>query len=182
MIFRSINRNLANLEIEVRNYVEDSNDRSLRNTAAEKDKMFRSFKVIMLSYLFMVMTVSLVNILFLTNYPWIALMLQELLELLMFGCIAYVIPCDTCSDFIIDGHLDYEVSIFTTVFAQKTTLQQLCEGHHPKWKWGLFNVEKPLQEHHSKNENTELKSIDFRTPLLSNLQEKSSTACVHIGL
>lgn len=61
----------------------------------------RNFKVIMLSYIALVMLVSLLEVLFLLNYYWVAEMLREMMELLMFLCIRW--ECGV--SFNIDGCL-----------------------------------------------------------------------------
>mmetsp|Transcript_24310 Transcript_24310/g.34099 ORF Transcript_24310/g.34099 Transcript_24310/m.34099 type:complete len:424 (+) Transcript_24310:85-1356(+) len=84
LIFRYINYNLYRLETEGSNRPDVS-----RIVVQDKEEMFKTFKVIMLAYIAIVMVIALFEIMFLLNYPWVTEMLYELLELTVFICIGY---------------------------------------------------------------------------------------------
>jgi len=90
LIFRCINNNLRDLYIEMRDNPRPVlGDPTLRNPVVEKEKMLKTFKVIILSYVATVMVIALFQLLFLKDYPWITDMMKELLELMIFITIAW---------------------------------------------------------------------------------------------
>jgi len=82
-IFRFVNTNLRDLHIELRDNPRPI-DPTARNPTIEQEKMLKSFKIIMLSYIALVMMNALFQLLFLRDYQWVTDMMKELLELLVF--------------------------------------------------------------------------------------------------
>jgi len=92
MIFRYINRNLIDLasgNANLSDSEENEATRPVRDTTREKERMFKSFKVIMLGYIVLMMVILIVQMLFMYNYPWVTYMLTELLEIMLFICIGW---------------------------------------------------------------------------------------------
>jgi len=90
-VFRFINKNVYELQIEIRNNprpLDDITDQRYRDLISAKHKML-VFKVIMLANVASIMMIALFELLFLTDYPWIAEMLREMLEVLMFICVGH---------------------------------------------------------------------------------------------
>jgi len=91
MIFRWVNKNIYDLEIDIRNNpapLGDTSDEHNRQTNETKDKM-AAFKIVMLAYVALVMLSALFEVLFLRDYAWISEMIRELLEVTVFMTVAY---------------------------------------------------------------------------------------------
>jgi len=85
LIFRFVNGNLRDLYIEMRDNPRPVlGDPTLRNPVAEKENMFKIFKVIVLSYVATIMAIALFQLLFLKDYPWMTDLMKELLQLMTF--------------------------------------------------------------------------------------------------
>jgi len=82
-IFRFVNTNLRDLHVELRDNPRPI-DPTTRNPTIEQEKMLKIFKIIMLSYIALVMMNALFQLLFLRDYQWVTDMMKELLELLVF--------------------------------------------------------------------------------------------------
>jgi len=92
MIFRYINRNLIDLStgnVQLSDSEENEASRPVRDTTREKEDMFKSFKVVMLGYIVLMMMILIVQMLFMYNYPWVTYLLSELLEIMLFICIGW---------------------------------------------------------------------------------------------
>lgn len=100
-IFLFINKNLYELAQSMNNPnstpsqstdmgSERSNTSSLRrSTDSHKFKMFQIFRVIMISYVLLMIALDLLELFVLTETEWIGFLLLELLELSFFICIGY---------------------------------------------------------------------------------------------
>jgi len=90
LIFRFVNLNLRALQLQMReNPTPITNDGTLRNPMAEKNKKLKAFKVIMLAFIAFLMIIFLFQLLFLREYPWSTDMLRELLDLMVFICVSF---------------------------------------------------------------------------------------------
>jgi len=87
-IFRFVNTNLTDIHMELRDNPRPI-DPTTRNPTTEQEKMLQSFKIIMLSYIALVMINALFQLLFLRDYQWVTDMLKELLELVVFICVIW---------------------------------------------------------------------------------------------
>jgi len=91
MIFRFVNYHLQRLHADLRDNPQPiSNDGSLRNPTAEKEQKLKTFKIIVLCFVALVMMISLSQLLFFRDYPWVSDLLRELLDLTIFIAIGYV--------------------------------------------------------------------------------------------
>src|SRR5690554_595009 len=81
MIFTYANRNIRNLDEAVEPTEEASRGRP--GSASDKIWLFRRFKVIIVSYLCLVMVILLVELIFLSNHPWVTQLFQQTLEIVL---------------------------------------------------------------------------------------------------
>jgi len=125
IVFRYINKNVQDLQVELRNNprpVGDSDQRN-RDLNSSKDKMIY-YKVIMLAYVALVMLSALFELLFLRDYPWIAEMMRELLELSIFLCVGYVLRLRS-----LDRYYRVDVQNEPAYFNQPVELQPMPLEH-----------------------------------------------------
>jgi len=92
IIFRFINKNIHELQVEIRNNPRPVDDADQANRSAQiaKDKMLH-FKIVMIGYVALIMMSALFELLFLRDYAWIAEMIREMIELCMFMAYGYTL-------------------------------------------------------------------------------------------